>query len=137
MSRYILVEVDYKHLLVPVSNTETFGVVMAALCEAIEVESKGSGNDQRWVPTSGEPVNVRIVPGGRVTFGDDLATLRARLADMEEEHSRYGRYWSEEREKSARLAKELKALREAKTRGNGESAAPAEGSAAAPEPLPI
>ena len=112
MKRYLLVGLNYNYLAVPYDNSQQLASLVALLGDARQVESKGYGADQKFVPTSEEPLQLQFVDGNKVTVGDDLASLKARLDEVTQQQAQYSKYWADERTKSAKLEKELKALKE-------------------------
>jgi hypothetical protein len=111
MKRYLLIGVGYNQLAIPYDTSERLATLVAALADARTVESKGYGDEQRFIPTTVEPLQMQFIEASKVTIGDDLATLRAQLEDLSKEQAKYSKYWTDERAKSARLEKELKELK--------------------------
>lgn len=111
MKRYLLIGVGYNQLAIPYDTSERLATLVAALADARTVESKGYGDEQRFVPISVEPLQMQFIDATKVTIGDDLATLKAQLEDVTRQQSQYSKYWTDERAKSAKLEKELAALK--------------------------
>jgi hypothetical protein len=112
MKRYLLVNVGYNHLAVPMIDTASTAALMMALLDSVPVESKGYGEEQKWVPSSKEPPELKFVDGDKVTVGDDVASLKAQLADATREKEQYSKYWLTDRSKAEKLEKELKAIKD-------------------------
>ena len=112
MKRYLLIGVGYNQLAIPYETSERLSVLVAALADACTVDSKGYGEEQKYVPVSKEPLQMQFIEGSKVTIGDDLATLKAQLDDVTKQQAQYSKYWTDERAKTAKLEKELKALKE-------------------------
>lgn len=112
MKRYLLVGVGYQQLAIPYETGERLAQLVAALADARAVDSKGYGDEQRFVPVSTEPLQMQFIDGAKVTVGDDIATLKAQLDDVTKQQAQYSKYWTDERAKVAKLEKELKALKE-------------------------
>lgn len=113
MKRYLLIGVGYQQLAIPYETSDRLATLVAALADARTVESKGYGDQQKFVPTTVEPLQMQFIEASKVTIGDDLATLKAQLEDVQEAQARYSKHWTDERAKTARLEKELKDLRAA------------------------
>lgn len=109
MKRYLVVTVGYNYLAIPMGPEVT--PVLAALAEAVPVESKGYGDELRWVPTTTEPVNMQFVNANKFTIGDELETLRVKLKEAEGQALSYSKYWTAEQTKVAELKKELAATK--------------------------
>lgn len=56
---------------------------------------------------------MQMVDGARVTIGDDLATLKAQLAEQTRTAEQNSKYWMASNTKAAELEKQLKALQAA------------------------
>lgn len=108
MKRYLVVTVGYNYLAIPLENA---GPVMAALADAVQVESKGYGEELRWVPTSDAPVNLQLVNADKFTIGDEVETLKVKLAEAVSQQQSYSKYWTAEQAKVAALKKELAAAK--------------------------
>lgn len=108
MKRYLVVTVGYNYLAIPLENS---GPVMAALADAVQVESKGYGEELRWVPTSDAPVNLQFVNADKFTIGDEVETLKVKLAEAVSQQQSYSKYWTAEQAKVAALKKELAAAK--------------------------
>lgn len=115
MKGYILIGVGYQQLAIPYETSERLAVLVAALADAKTVESKGYGTDQKFVPTSAEPMQMQFLEASKVTIGDDLATLQAQLEDVTRAQAQYSKYWTDERAKTSKLENELKELKNAST----------------------
>ena len=113
MKRYLLIGGGYQQLAIPYDTSDRLAALVAALADARTVESKGYGADQKFVPTSVEPLQMQFIEASKVTIGDDLATLKAQLEDVTQRQEQYSKYWTDERLKSSKLEKELKELRNA------------------------
>lgn len=111
MKRYLLIGVGYQQLAIPYETSERLATLVGALAEAKTVESKGYGDEQKFIPTSIEPLQMQFVDAAKFTIGDDLATLRAQLDEVTRQQAQYSKYWTTEREKSARLEKEIAAFK--------------------------
>lgn len=109
----LIVSISYKSLAIPYSSPEQLGALIAALSVARAVDSQGYGDEQRYVPESNEAPEFKIVSGEKVTIGDEVATLKAQLAQKTEEANQRSQWWSQSNQKAAALEKELKALKEA------------------------
>lgn len=109
--RYLILSIGYNHVAVPYSNGADLAALMGALADAKQVASTGYGDDQRWTPSSNEPVQIQLIDGSRVTIGDDLATLKAQMADIKTNAEQYSKWWSNSNAENARLKKELEALK--------------------------
>ena len=120
MKRYLLIGVGYQQLAIPYSTGEQLASIVSLLADARPVDSKGYGDEQRFVPTSNEPLQMQFIEANKVTIGDDLATLKAQLEDVTKQQAQYSKYWTDERAKTSKLEKELAALK----------------GAAAPNPVP-
>ncbi|MGE4340781.1 MAG: hypothetical protein AB7E55_33245 [Pigmentiphaga sp.] len=108
MKRYLLLSVGYNHVAVPYSTGPELAAVMASLADAKNVNSVGYGDDEKWVPVSNEPVQIRLIDGARVTIGDDLETLRVQLAQAQQEAKTNSERWMSYYQKSNDLEKKLK-----------------------------
>jgi hypothetical protein len=106
--KYLIVTVGYQSMAVPAASTELLATLFAALSDSVQVDSNGSGAEQRWVPTTGEPLEIAICKAERVTVGDELGTLKAKLAKLETDSANYSKWWAQERTKVAELEKKLK-----------------------------
>lgn len=111
MKRYLLIGVGYQQLAIPYETSDRLATLVAALADARTVESKGYGDEQKFVPTSVEPLQMQFIEASKVTIGDDLATLKAQLEDVTRQQAQYSKYWTDERAKTSKLEKELKELR--------------------------
>lgn len=109
--RYIIVSVGYNHVAIPYNSGAELGPILAALAESKNVNSVGYGDEEKWVPSSKEPVQFRLIDGERVTIGDDLATLRAQLAEATRSAEQNSKYWLNANAEVTKLKKELEALR--------------------------
>ena len=113
MKRYLLIGVGYNQLAIPYETSDRLATLVAALADARPVESKGYGDDQRFVPTSIEPLQMQFIDASKVTIGDDIATLKAQLEDVTRQQAQYSKYWTDERAKSSKLEKQLAELKSA------------------------
>jgi hypothetical protein len=111
VNKYLIVHVGYNHLAVPVKDSGRAGALIAALADAECVESKGYGAELKWVPSGSDLVQVEFVSADRITVGDELATLRAKLAEAEGQAQSYSKYWTAEQATTKRLKEEVASLK--------------------------
>ena len=111
MKRMLLVSFGYSHLAVRLDDSSKAAALIAALVDAVPVESKGYGDEQRYVPTVEQQVQLQFVDSERFTVGDEVATLKAQLAEARQQEKSYSGYWNSERVKTSKLEKELAELK--------------------------
>lgn len=111
--KFLIVSVGYQSVAIPYMSAGQLGDLVAALSEARACESVGYGDDQRWVPNGNDAPDIKLVSGDKVTLGDEVATLKAQLAKMTKQDEEHSRYWLAADAEKQKLAKELKALKEA------------------------
>lgn len=109
MNRYVVVTLDYKQIAFPVGDPVQTAALLAALSAGVPVESKGYGDDQRWIPTTDQPLQFQFVNADRFTGTDEVAALKAQLAEVKADSERYSKYWISERETTKKLKEQLTA----------------------------
>lgn len=109
MNRCVLLTVNYSTLAIPAVSVAELSAVLAALSGARVVKESGTGV---FIPQGdNEDLQLRIVDGSKVAIDDELASLRARIEAAEAELKQRTGWWSQEREKNAKLQKEVEALK--------------------------
>jgi hypothetical protein len=106
MKRYVVLTVGYQSVALPYSNGAELSSLVSAISEARQVNPTGYGEDQKYVPVSDEPVQFQLVDAARVTIGDEVSTLKAKLSELEKDKDRWITYYN----KANELEKQLKAL---------------------------
>jgi hypothetical protein len=106
--RYLILGIGYNHVAVPYTSGQELAALMGALADAKHVSSTGYGDEQKWTPSSSDPLQMQLVEGARVTVGDDLATLKALLAEQTRSAEQNSKYWMASNAKVAALEKQLK-----------------------------
>ncbi len=110
MKRYMILTVGYQTAAIPYSNSTELAALVSAISEARQVDSKGYGDEQRYVPTSDEPLQFVLVSSERVTIGDEVATLKAQLKAATDEAASNQKSFMSYYEKANRLEKQVKEL---------------------------
>lgn len=110
MKKYLLVSFGYRKVAIPVESSAALASLIPAMADAKEVEQKGYGEDLRYIPTS-DQVQFEIVNADIVTIGDEVATLKAELAEAKRSSEQYSKYWTSETGKSKELQKQLDELK--------------------------
>lgn len=105
--KYLIVDVSYYHFAIPFETGTDIAPFIAALSDAKMVESKGYGPDEKIIPTTENPPAFRIVSADKVTIGDEVETLKAQLADVKADLDTRQTWLTQEREKVAKLKKEM------------------------------
>lgn len=108
MKRYVILTVGYQHVALPYSNGAELAALVSAISEGKQVNSVG--DEQTYVPSSDEPVQFLLVDAARVTIGDELATLKAKLEEQTREAKTNSERWMTYYNKSNELEKKLKEL---------------------------
>lgn len=116
--KYLIVGISYHHIAIPYETGEQLAQLIAAVSETRQVESKGYGDDQRFVPTTDNPVQFQLVDAKKVAIGDDLASLKARLDEATKEAADNNKRWLDQHSRNQKLEAELKALKASPTPAN-------------------
>ena len=111
MKRYLLVNTGYQFVAIPYENSERLAQLVSALGDAQMVESKGYGDEQRYIPTSSDPLPLQFINGDKITIGDEVATLKAQLAEANQSKEQYSEWWTTESAKTRALESEIVKLK--------------------------
>jgi hypothetical protein len=107
MNRYLIVTVGYQYMAIPIADGIQAASLLAGLVDAVIVESKGYGDEQRWVPVKKEPVAIQFANADRVTVGDEVDSLRALLKEAEVQAASYSKYWQSEQATVKKLKEQI------------------------------
>lgn len=125
MKRYLILTVGYQHVALPYSNGAELAALVSAISDGKQVNSVGYGDEQKYVPSADEPVQFLLVDSSRVTVGDELATLKAKLDEQTREAKTNSERWMTYYNKATELEKKIKEMQT-------PTAAPPEQTPAAP-----
>lgn len=102
---YLILEVGYSHMAIPCKDG--IGEVLSLIADARVVTSTGYGSEERWIPSEGDLPRMRFVSEDRVTIGNEVATLQAKLSEVTAEKETRDRWLEKERKKVSELKKQL------------------------------
>jgi len=108
--RYVVLTVGYQSVALPYSSGAELAALVSSISEAKQVNSVGYGDEQKYVPATEEPVQFLLVDAARVTIGDELATLKAKLEEQTREAKMNNDRWMTYYTKANDLEKKLKEL---------------------------